>query len=47
MAGVKAKNLPKRKNTRLLNVTQAQIDHICNKETLTLQATMTLLERAA
>ena len=45
--GVRFMNMPQKKNTRHLNVTLEQIDHICSRETLRLQATKTLLERAA
>ena len=45
MPGVQAMNMVPRKNARLLNVTQEQIELILSHDTLTKMASMTLLER--
>ena len=47
MEGVRTRNVVVRSNTRVLQITTAQVDHICCRETLTKHATRSLLERAA
>ena len=47
MEGVRRKNIVVKKNTRVLNITQAQLEEIVSRETLTRHSTYTLLERVA
>ena len=47
MAGVQMINVHPAKNSRIINITQAQITEICSREVLAKHAAYTLLERCA